>query len=67
VNRDTLINKVLQRDTKAKVSVALLALGMALACIEPLLAYSAYALVSIMWFIPNPRFPPRATSRTSEP
>jgi uncharacterized membrane protein len=55
VNRDTRINEVLQRDTKAKVSVALIALGMALAFIEPLLAYGAYAVVSIMWFIPDRR------------
>jgi hypothetical protein len=32
------------------------ALGLALAVIEPLLAYGAYALVSIMWFIPDRRF-----------
>jgi uncharacterized membrane protein len=55
VNKDTTINVFLQRDTKAKVSVALLALGMALAFIEPLLAYGAYALVSLMWFIPDRR------------
>src|SRR5215469_3305178 len=55
VNRDTRINELLQRDTKAKVSVALIALGMALAFIEPLLAYGAYALVLIMWFIPDRR------------
>jgi uncharacterized membrane protein len=56
VNKDTSINEVLQRDTKAKVSVALIALGMALAFIDPLLAYGAYALVSLMWFIPDRRF-----------
>jgi uncharacterized membrane protein len=56
VNRDPSINKVLQRDSKAKASVALIALGMALAFIEPLLAYGAYGLVSIMWFIPDRRF-----------
>jgi uncharacterized membrane protein len=55
VNKDTRINELLQRDTKGKVSVALYALGMALAFIEPLLAYGAYALVSLMWFIPDRR------------
>ena len=55
VNKDTSINELLQRDAKAKVSVALIALGMALAFIEPLLAYGAYALVSLMWFIPDRR------------
>jgi uncharacterized membrane protein len=56
VNKDTPINELLQRDAKAKVSVALIALGMALAFIEPLLAYGVYALVSVMWFIPDRRF-----------
>jgi uncharacterized membrane protein len=55
VNQDTSINELLQRDIKAKVSVALIALGMALAFIEPLLAYGAYAFVSLMWFIPDRR------------
>ena len=55
VNKDTRIDKLLGRDTKAKVSVALYALGIALAFIEPLLAYGAYALVAIMWFIPDRR------------
>jgi len=56
VNHDTSINDLLRRDTKAKVSLALIALGMGLAFIEPLLAYVAYALVSLMWFIPDRRF-----------
>jgi hypothetical protein len=40
----------------AKVSLALIGLRMALAFIEPLLIYGAYALVSLMWFIPDRRF-----------
>ena len=56
VNKDTSINELLQRDTKAKVSVGLIAMGMALAFLEPLLAYGVYALVSLMWFIPDRRF-----------
>ena len=56
VNKDTPINELLQRDTKAKVSVGLIAMGMALAFLEPLLAYGVYALVSLMWFIPDRRF-----------
>ena len=56
VNTDTSINELLQRDTKAKVSVGLIALGMALAFVEPLLAYGVYALVSLLWFIPDRRF-----------
>jgi uncharacterized membrane protein len=55
VNKDTRINELLQRDFKGKASVAIYALGIALAFIEPLLAYGAYALVSIMWFTPDRR------------
>ena len=55
-NKDTPIKELLQRDTKAKVSVGLIAMGMALAFLEPLLAYGVYALVSLMWFIPDRRF-----------
>jgi len=63
VNKDTRINELLQRDTKARVSVALYTLGIVLAFaiaepLVPLLAYGAYALVSIMWFIPDRRLAP---------
>ncbi|HEX9413104.1 MAG TPA: TMEM175 family protein [Ktedonobacterales bacterium] len=58
VNQDTRINELLQRDTKARVSLALYTLGIALAFVQPLLAYGAYALVSIMWFIPDRRLAP---------
>jgi uncharacterized membrane protein len=56
VNQDTRINELLQRDPKAKISLALYALGMAFAFIAeplgPLFAYGACALVSTMRFIP---------------
>jgi uncharacterized membrane protein len=55
VNKDTRISELLGRDIKGKVSVALYTLGIALAFTNPLLAYGAYALVSIMWFIPDRR------------
>jgi uncharacterized membrane protein len=54
-NPDTHINDLLGRDVKGWVSMGLYALGLALAFIEPLLAYGAYTLVSIMWFIPDRR------------
>ena len=54
-NKDTHINELLGRDVKGKVSVALYAVGIAFAFIEPLLAYGVYALVAIMWFIPDRR------------
>jgi uncharacterized membrane protein len=57
VNKDTRIDEFLGRDIKGKMSMVLYTLGIALAFIQPqpLLAYGAYALVSIMWFIPDRR------------
>ena len=55
VNRDTHIDELLGRDIKGKVSIALYALGIGLAFKEPRLAYGAYVLVEIMWFIPDRR------------
>jgi uncharacterized membrane protein len=52
-NRDTRSNEVLGRDIKSLVSTGLYLLG--LAFIEPLLAYGCYALVSIIWFLPDRR------------
>jgi uncharacterized membrane protein len=60
-NPDTHINDLLGRDVKGWVSMGLYALGLALAFIEPLLAYGAYTLVAIMWFIPD-----RRLSRSSD-
>jgi uncharacterized membrane protein len=62
VNQDTGIKEQLGRDLKGKLSMVLYALGIALAFIAepvgPLLAFGAYALVAIMWFIPDRRLAP---------
>jgi uncharacterized membrane protein len=64
VNPDTRINELLGRDIKGKLSVLLYALGTAIAYVVPphepltLLAYGVYALVAIMWFIPDRRLAP---------
>lgn len=55
MNQDTRINEQLGRDTKGKLSMALYVLGIVLALIEPMLAFGAYTLVAIMWFIPDRR------------
>jgi uncharacterized membrane protein len=56
VNKDARLNEVLGSDLKGRVSLALYAVGMAVAFFQPLLAYIPYALVSIIWFIPDRRF-----------
>ena len=58
VNQDTRISEQVGRDTKGKWSMALYALGIALAFVVPPLAFGAYALVAIMWFIPDRRLAP---------
>jgi uncharacterized membrane protein len=60
VNPDTRINELLGRDVKGKLSVSLYALGTAIAFVAPstLLAYGVYAVVAIMWFIPDRRLAP---------
>src|SRR5215469_16577369 len=55
VNKDTRIDDLLGRDIKGKVSIVIYTLGIAVAFIQPLLAYVAYACVSIIWFIPDRR------------
>jgi uncharacterized membrane protein len=56
VNHENRINVVLgQGNIKAKVSLVLITFGIALAFLQPLLAYGAYTLVSLMWLIPDRR------------
>src|SRR5262249_26732786 len=60
VNQDTRLREQLGRDTKGKLSMAFYTLGIAMALavgkpVGPLLAFGAYALVAIMWFIPDRR------------
>ena len=59
-NPDTRLNAQLGRDIKAKVSLALYLLGIALALVfiepvGPLLAFGVFALNSLIWFIPDRR------------
>jgi uncharacterized membrane protein len=56
VNQDTGIKAQLGRDLKGKLSLLIYMLGIALAFIDPLLAYGAYTLVPIMWLVPDRRF-----------
>jgi uncharacterized membrane protein len=67
VNRDTGLDKLLGRDVKGKVSIALYTLGIALAFIQPLLAYCAYASVAIIWFIPDRRLTRSGDTQAGKP
>jgi uncharacterized membrane protein len=59
-NQDTQIKEQLGGNTKGKLSIILYALAIAIALafsepVGPLLAFSAVALVAVMWFIPDRR------------
>jgi uncharacterized membrane protein len=52
---DTDLAAAVGRDVKGKLSPCLFVLGIGLAYVTPYLAYALYALVSVMWFIPDRR------------
>jgi uncharacterized membrane protein len=55
-NKDTELDRALGSDLKGWASMGLYVLGMALSRINPILSYAVYAIVSVMWFIPDRRF-----------
>jgi uncharacterized membrane protein len=54
--RDSLVGRAVGSDRKGRASMALYACGIGLAFLSPYLAYALYALVAIIWFIPDRRF-----------
>ena len=45
----------LGRDAKGLISLCIYALAIPLAFVSPWIAYGLYALVSVVWFVPDPR------------
>ena len=54
-NKGAGIEKAIGNDFKGKMTVAVYVCGVALAFVSPWLAYATYALVAVMWFIPDRR------------
>ena len=54
--RDSTVAQAVGSDFKGYVSIAVYALGVGLAFVNPYLAYSLYVLVALVWFIPDRRF-----------
>ena len=52
---DSLIGVALGRDFKGKLSLVLYALAIPLAFVEPWISCAIYALVAVMWIVPDPR------------
>ncbi len=53
--RDSTLARAMGRDYKGKASLLFYALAVPLASLNPLISIALYALVSIMWFIPDRR------------
>lgn len=53
---DSSFSKALQSDRKGKLSVVVYAVGIPLSFLHPMLAFSVYVVVTLMWFIPDKRF-----------
>lgn len=54
--RDSLVGRAVGSDLKGNASMALYACGIGLAFLSPYVAYAVYALVAVIWFIPDRRF-----------
>ena len=54
--RDSEFTNALGSDRKGKVSVIIYAFGIALCFLHPLIGFTLYVLVAVIWFIPDKRF-----------
>ena len=53
--KDSTLAASIGRDTKGRVSVAVYVVAVPLSFVQPWIACTCYALVAIMWLIPDPR------------
>jgi uncharacterized membrane protein len=58
---DSEVARAVGRDFKGNLSVIIYAVGAGLAWVNPYIAYALYAVVSIIWFVPDRRLDPRST------
>ncbi len=54
--RDSSVARAVGRDTKGKLSLVLYGLAIGLAFVSPYISYGLYALVAVVWFVPDRRF-----------
>ena len=57
--RESFVAKAIGSDIKGKLSVCLFAGGVGLAWVNPWIAYSLYASVALLWFVPDRRLTSR--------
>lgn len=61
-DKNSELAEVIGEDWKGKVSLLIYALGIGLAFVKPLLGYSMYIVVAMIWFIPDRRIERRVIS-----
>jgi uncharacterized membrane protein len=61
--RESVLARAVGRDLKAKTSLLLYAVAIALAFVRPWISDLLYALVAILWFIPDPRIEKAVASK----
>ena len=54
-NNQSKIYQAIGKDSKGKISIAIYALGVALSFVNNWLGLACYAIVSAIWFLPDPR------------
>jgi uncharacterized membrane protein len=54
--KDSSFTRALGTDKKGIASVIIYAIGIGLSLVQPLLGFSTYVLVAVMWFVPDKRF-----------
>ncbi len=54
--RDSAVGRAIGSDRKGNLSIALYACAIGLALLSPYVAYAVYALVAVIWFVPDRRF-----------
>ncbi|MEU2351263.1 TMEM175 family protein [Modestobacter sp. NPDC049651] len=64
--RSSLVAEAVGRDRKGKLSPALYAVGIGLSFVEHWLAVAAYALVALVWLVPDRRYERRLQARDGE-
>jgi len=57
--KDSELKNALGSDRKGKLFVIIYAIGIALCFLHPLIGFSLYVFVAVMWFIPDKRFEQR--------
>ena len=62
---NALLARAVGRDFKGKLSLVLYAAGIGLAFVRPWAAVTAYALVALMWLLPDPRIERAVADRES--